>query len=141
MAQSIILSSAQVQVYLNGKPYNELQSISYSTDYGEDATYGIDSLYAQEISSSRITVSGSMTGVVLSGDYGTQGKSITPLIDEVLQSPYVSIRIFDRKTQQNIMFIPQCKITKESFSTNIKGRASTNLSFKGIIPYSGYDLA
>ena len=63
MAQSVTLKGSGVKLYVSGKLYPEVQSLTYTIDYGESEIYGIDSQFAQEIAPTRVSVQGTVTGI------------------------------------------------------------------------------
>lgn len=140
MAQSIVLKGSELKIYIGGKLYPEAQSINYTIDYGEEPIYGIDSHFPQEIATTKVTVRGSISGVVVKLSGGLQGKDARTKINEILFGPYVSIRIKDRYSDTDIIFIPQAKITAETFQAASKGVARLSFNFSGIIPYNPLDL-
>jgi len=140
MSQSIVLTGAQCKVFIGGKLYPEVQQMSCTIDYGEQETYGIDSIYAQEIATTRISVQGSVSGLRLKLSGGLQGKDIITKINERLFAPYVSFEVRDRQSDQKILFIPQCKITTQNIQIGAKGVVKLNFNFKGIIPYEPLDM-
>jgi len=140
MSQSVVLAGANCKLFIGGKLYPEVQQISYTIDYGESETYGIDSPFAQEISTDRISVQGSISGLRLKLSGGLQGKDATTKINQRLIAPYVSIEIRDRQSDTKLIFIPQCKVTNENVQISAKGIVKLNFNFKGIIPYNALDM-
>lgn len=140
MAQSVVLSGSQVKVYIGGNVYSEVQSINYAIDIGQTEIYGIDSYLAQEIRPTRVSVHGSIQAVYVGGTGGPQGSDARAKINEVLYQPYVALRIKDVKNGEDILFLPQCMVAQESMSVSAKGTVKVTLSFRGIIPYTGFDL-
>lgn len=141
MARSVSLTGAHVKLYIAGKLYNEVRNLSYTIDYGEKEIYGIDSAFPQEILTTRVSVQGQVSGVRIKYSGGLQGSGARPKINEILQGSYVAIRIQDRYTQQDLLFVPQAKITNESMSIPAKGVVTLNFSFKGIVPFNEIDLS
>lgn len=139
MAVPLILTGPNIQVYINNKLYKSIQSISFTIDYGETEIYGIDTPYAQEIASNKITVKGQVTGMRVKMSGGLQAVSMRPLFMDTAASPYVSFRIHDRVTSEDIIFIPNCKITQESHSIAIKSTYKLNFNFSGQIPLMALD--
>jgi hypothetical protein len=131
MAQTV-LSGAHVKLYINNEAYNEVQQLSYTIDYGEEPIYGIDSVFPQEIKITRVSIQGSVSGVRVSGSNGLQGQSIRPKITDSIYAPYVSIRVSDRRSGEEIMFIPYARITNEKFDVTAKGNARLSFSFVGL---------
>jgi hypothetical protein len=135
------LTGASIRIYINNKVYNSAQSANFTIDYGETAAYGIDSPYPQEIATTKITVSGSIQGIRIKMSGGLQGSNMRPLFQDVAASPYVSIRIQDRQSGEDILFVPSAKVTKESHSIPTKGTYRLSFDFLGIIPLMALDRA
>lgn len=141
MAQSVTLSGAMIKVYFGGALLNECQSINYTIDYGETEIRGIDSAFCQEIATTQVSVKGSASVVYVQGGGGLQGKDLRSRIHEILYSPYISLRIKERKNNIDLFFCPQVKVTQESMNITAKGTVKIQFNFTGIIPYSALDLA
>ncbi len=139
MGIPLILSGANIKLYVNNKLYKEVQSISLNVDYGEEETYGIDAPYAQEISGKRITVRGSVNGLRVKMSGGLQAMNLRPLFLDTAASPYISLRIQDRATGEDIVFIPKCKVSAESHSIAVKSTYKLNFNFVGQIPQFALD--
>jgi hypothetical protein len=137
--QSVVLTGALIKLYINNKLFNTVQSVSFTIDYGETPIYGIDSPFPQEIGPGRVSVSGAVQGLRTKNSGGIQAYDARPLILDTLASPYISIRIQDRATAEDILFIPQAKINKQDFQASAKGTIKLNFSFTGLIPYEALD--
>jgi hypothetical protein len=135
----VVITGPHINLYINNQLFKEVESISFSVDYGEDEIYGVDSPYPQEISGGKITVSGSVNSLRLKLSGGLQAKNMRSLFSDVSASPYISIRISDRATSEDIIFIPQCKISNESHSVAAKGTYKLNFNFKGMVPLFALD--
>jgi len=141
MAQSVVLTGANIKLYINNKVYKEVQSISFSVDYGEAEIYGIDSPWAQEIAPTKMTVRGSVNGLRLKLSGGLQGNNMRPLFTDFAASPYISIRIQDRYSGEDILFIQRAKVTREAHSIAMKSTYKLNFDFIGQVPYFALDRA
>lgn len=133
------ITGARVLVYINGDVYNECQSISLDIDYSESEIYGIDSVYVQEIAPGKVSVRGSINGLRTTLSGGLQAKNMRPLALNILTSPYISLRIVDRLTSEDIIFIPQCKVTREKHQTGAKQKYSLSFDFVGVVPLLALD--
>lgn len=140
MAQSIVLSGAKIKAYFGGTLLKELQSISYTVDWGETAIYGCDSAFPQEVCTTQVSVKGSGTIYYVQGNQGLAGKEIRSRVNEILHAPYISMRIKDRQFNEDIFFCPQIKVTSESMQITAKGTCKIQFNFIGIIPYMAADL-
>jgi hypothetical protein len=138
---SVTLSGALVKIYINGRVYNEAQSVSYTIDYGETEIYGIDTPFPQEIHSTRAMVAGSISGIRVKKSGGLHSFNAVPIISDIVRSEYVNIRIQDRSTGEDILFIPNAKITKQSFQVQAKGVARLSFDFRGLVGFEVGDRA
>src|SRR5574338_482985 len=114
MAKPLILVGAHIKLYINNKLYKEVQTVAFAVDYGESEIYGIDAPYPQEIAPGKVMVSGSVQGLRVRYSGGIQAANARPLFTDFAASPYISIRIQDRSTGEDILFIPNAKISRES---------------------------
>src|SRR4051812_13254009 len=110
---ALVLSGANIRLYINNKLFNTVQSINVQVDYGENEVYGIDSPWAQEIAPTKAMVRGSIACIRVKNSGGLQASKLRPLFSDFAASPYISIRINDRSTNEDILFIPNAKVTKE----------------------------
>jgi len=138
---SIVLSGACIKLYINNKLYKEVQEVRYDKDYGEEEIRGIDTPHPQEIAPGKASVSGQVSGIRIKYSGGLQAYNMRPLMKDILSSPYVSIRIQDRATKEDILFIPNAKITRESFQGTIKGTVKISFAFKGLVAFDPLDRA
>jgi hypothetical protein len=139
MAIPVVITSAQIIIQWNNQQYKEVADISFTINYSEEPIYGIDNVYPQEIAGGKISVSGQVNGYRIKLSGGLQGKNLRSLFSNVSATPYVSLLVEDRTTQENILFIPQCKITSESHSIPNKGTYKLNFSFVGMVPLMALD--
>jgi len=135
----VVITGAQINLYINNQLYKEVESVSFTVSYDENEIRGIDSQYPQEIAGGAISVSGSVQGLRLKLSGGLQAKNIRSLFNDVTANPYISIRISDRATQEDIIFIPQCKCSDETHSIPSRGTYKLNFNFKGMVPYFSLD--
>lgn len=140
MSQSVVLKGAEVKCYVSNKLYAEVQSIQYVTDYAEQEIYGIDSQFPQEIAPGRVSVQGTVTGLVIKGLGGLQAYDLRAKINEILHAPYTSLRLKDRHSDKDLFWLPQMKVVSEQISIQAKGVVRVSFTFKGIIPYNPLDL-
>jgi len=136
---SYVLTGAHIVLYINNTKYKQTQSISFSVDYGETPIYGIDSPYAQEIAGTKMSVTGSVQGLRIKLSGGLQGHNMRPLFQDFAASPYISIRIQDRQSGEDILFVPNAKVTRESHSIATKSTYKLNFDFVGQIPQFALD--
>ena len=139
MSAPLSITGALINLYINNKLYKEVQSISFTVDYGEQPIYGIDAPYPQEIALTRIMVSGSVNGIRIKQSGGLQGSNMRTLFTDVAFSPYISIRVQDSSTKEDILFIPEAKVTKESHTAAVKAVYRLSFDFVGSVPLFALD--
>jgi hypothetical protein len=139
MASQRTIPGASIKIYINGIVYNEAQQLDYTIDYGEEPIYGIDSFFPQEIKITRISVQGTISGLRVKDSNGLQGYSIRTGVRDSVFAPYISIRIADRETGEDILFIPNAKVINERSSVSAKGVMKTTFSFTGLQPQQSLD--
>jgi hypothetical protein len=135
----LTLTGADIKVYINNKVYPYIQALNLSVDYGETENYGIDAIYAQEITATKLSVRGSVQGLRVKMSGGLQAMNMRPLFVDIAPGNYVSIRIQDRSTSEDIVFIPSAKITRENHSIGVKQTYKLNFEFVGQIPLFALD--
>lgn len=141
MAVPVTLTGAMIIVHINNKRYKVAQSVQFTVDYGSQEIYGIDSHFAQEIATTRVSVRGSIQGLRLKYSGGLQAGNLRPLWNDIAASPYISIRIQDRSTGEDILFVPQATVIRESHAAATKTTYKMNFEFAGIVPYFALDRA
>lgn len=139
MAQSLVLAGAHIKLYINNKLYKEVQAINLVIDYGENEIRGIDSPWAQEVAPGICSVRGSIQGIRVKMSGGLQGANMRPLFTDIAASPYISIRIQDRSTGEDIVLIPNAKVVRETHVIATRSTYKLNLDFSGLIPLFALD--
>jgi len=128
-----VLQGAAIKIFINEALYPQAEAFSYSLDYGERPIYGIDIPFPQEIHNTQASINGSIQGIRLSNSGGLQAVGARPKYNEILRAPYVSIRIQDRKSEEDLIFIPQAKISNQSVSATATGLLRLSFNFVGLI--------
>ncbi len=135
----LILTGALVKLYINNTQYKEVQQVSWAIDYGEYEIFGIDSPFPQEIAPTKVTVKGSIQGLRVRNSGGIQAIDARPLARHILSAPYISIRIQDRSTGEDLIFIQSAKVTGQTVSVGAKGTLKLSFNFTGMLPYEPLD--
>lgn len=137
----LTLTGADIKVYINNKVFPYIKSINLKIDYGEQEIKGIDSPFPQEIASAGLTIRGSVTGMRVKLSGGLQAANMRPLnlATDIAANPYISIRIQDRSTQEDIIFIPNAKVSAESHVIAVKSSYQLNFDFVGMVPQFALD--
>ena len=134
------LQSAAIVVYLNGTVAPELTAINYQFDYGIKPIFSIDNPYPVELAQGAITVNGSVQGLRLSKTLGLmQDYNLRPLAGAVFNAQYCSIRIYNRRSKQNILFVPNAYITNQKVDINNRRIVTVDFNFTGLIGFEQAD--
>ena len=133
------VSGALVTVNINGKIYNESQSVSWSIGNSLKEVYGIDFPFPQEIITGQQTITGNISGLVVGNSGGLQGADAEPLVGVIFSSPYISIRVRNRATGESMIFVPEAMVGDRNYSVSARGMMTLSFSFKGIVPYQALD--
>lgn len=136
---SVVLSGALIKIYINNQLYKEAQQVQYTIDTGEQEIYGIDSPFPQEIHSTRFMVSGSISGIRIRMSGGLQAYSAKPLVQDIVKAQYISIRIQDRSSGEDLLFIPNAKVSNQSVQASAKSTVKLSFSFKGLLAEESVD--
>jgi hypothetical protein len=137
--QSITLLGPQINFYVNNQIYKVAQTVSLEIEYNEEGIYGIDTPYPQEIAGGRTMVRGSVKGVRIRNSGGLQAFNIRPTFSNQAASPYISIRVQDRTTNEDIFLITNAKVTRESHEMMTRGVYRLSFDFVGQIPLMALD--
>ena len=136
---SVVLSGALIKIFINNQLYKEAQQVQYTIDTGEQEIYGIDSPFPQEISSTRFMVSGSISGIRVRMSGGLQAYSAKPLVQDIVKAEYISIRIQDRASGEDLLFIPNAKVSNQNVQASAKSTVKLSFSFKGLLAEESVD--
>jgi hypothetical protein len=139
MSKTMVLRGADIKLYLNGKVYKEVQQLSYTIEKGEQPIYGIDNIFPQEITATKVSVTGSISGIRIRYSGGLQGLGVSSLIRDAANSPYISLRIEDRSTGEDILYIESIKTDSENVRVAAKGIVNVSFKFQGMVPMSHMD--
>jgi hypothetical protein len=128
---ALTLTGSLINFYVNNTVYKVAQTVTLEVDYGEDAIYGIDSPWPQEIAGGRISIRGSVKGLRIKNSGGLQAFNLRPLFTDMAASPYISIRIQDRSTMEDIVLITNAKVSNEILTAPAKGVYRLDFNFIG----------
>ena len=140
MASPKVLRGADIIIYINGQKYTKVRDVRYMIDHGEYEIYGVDDPFPQEIASGgRISYRGSVNGLKLRADGNLQGAKIRGIITNILETPYISLRVQDRVTKEDLIYSTKTKVSNESWSIPSKGIIVVSFNFIGLKPFQPLD--
>lgn len=128
-----VLTGSAVKVFLNERPIPGLQSIQWTKSYNEVPIYGIDIPVPQEIASQKITIRGSMSGViVIDKESWYRAEDIIPRLEKMFDTPYSTLRIEKRRTLEDLVVFPYVKIDNISISISAQNTIKWACNFIAI---------
>lgn len=128
---ALTLAAGNINFYINNQIYKVTQALTLEVDYNEESVYGIDCPWPQEVMPGKVMIRGSVKGLRIKNSGGLQGSNMRPLFTDLAASPYVSIRIQDRTTNEDIALIVNAKISNEMHSMTAKGMYRLDFNFIG----------
>jgi hypothetical protein len=126
-----VLNGALIKVYINNQLYPQIKSLSVTYDTADYEIYGIDSILPQEVAPGKVSVVGSIDGIRLINDGGLLASRVREALKNLMSGPYISIRVTDRISEEDILFIPKAKVNSESWVFPAKGSVQHKFSFRG----------
>jgi len=139
MAMQVVLRAGDIKLFIGGNLCKGITAVNYSIDYGEQEIYGIDSAFPQEIASTKVVVRGTVSGTFVRDGKGLQGMGIKGRNKDILTNPYVSLRIQERLSGKDMLWVPEVKISNERVQAAAKDLVRFSFEFKGIIPFQDMD--
>lgn len=131
-----VLTGSAVRVFLNERLIPGLQTIQWSKSYHESPIYGIDIPVPQEIASQKLSVQGSMSGVlVLDKENWYRAEDLIPKLEKMFDAPYSTLRVEKRRTKEDLVLFPYVKIDNIAISISAQNTIKWSCSFLAI-----YDL-
>lgn len=119
-------------VFINGRPYALCTELSWSVDYGSKENFGIDVQEAQEIQSTRVKVSATITCLKTHLDGGIEAMGVVPVMAELSRERYFYLQVTDRQNDRSYLEIPKAKCSGQQWRVAAKGVVQGSFSISGI---------
>ncbi len=119
-------------LYINGRPWSVVDSVSWDVDYGVEETYGIDCIQPQEVATGRVRLNGDLHFFRQHNTAGVEGIGIIPVESDLTRERYFYLQIVDRQTDTTYFEVPRCKLRRQQGSARAKGIVEGSLSFTGL---------
>jgi hypothetical protein len=129
---SIVLSSAQVVLFVNGNPFGRVNRFAYSIDTPRRKIHTVDSSLPFELATGASNVSGSM------GLYRTHldgAVDVAVMVAPMLELPrekYFNIVLIDLVSQTVIFKADFCSVDSQSWSFEAKNLVSGSVNFSAL---------
>ncbi len=132
MGRAKVLVSASVTCYINGNPYGQISSFSYTISTNKTPVFALDSSEAYEIIPTTASLSGSMSIYRLIGDGGAEGAGISVFFDQLPIEKYFTMQFRDRSTDTVLFQSDRCMVNSQSWNVPAKGIVQGQVSFTAI---------
>jgi hypothetical protein len=129
---SILLSSAQVVLFVNGNPFGRVSRFSYSVDTPRRKIHTVDSVLPFELATGVTNVSGSMGLYRTHLDGAVEGPGMVAPLEELPREKYFNILLIDLVSQTVVFQADFCSVESQSWSFEAKGLASGSVSFSAL---------
>ncbi len=132
MARSVLLSAAQVALYINGQQFGRVNAFSYSVDSPRKKLATVDSLIPFELATGQTHVSGTMAVYRTVLDGAAEGVGMVAPIEELPREKYFSIVLVDLTTQVVIFQADFCSVEQQSWNVTSKGLIVGNIAWSAL---------
>lgn len=129
---TFVIPAAAVAVYINGRPYGAVSNFHWTSATPQKAINGIDSLEAQELISTSVSVSGTIGLYRITGSGGIEGIGVTTQFDQMSREKYFVLQVIDLRSDQIIFQAKQCKVDSQDWGIPARGLITGNMNFKGL---------
>jgi hypothetical protein len=134
MAQSKSMSGARARLMVDGKIVGTYASCDYGLEIGLTDIYTLGKYGAQEIAIHDVsTVTVSVSGFRVIGESSSpHGDSKVPKLQDLLNAEDISLAIFDRKDNTQIMFVIGARPASYNQNHASRSISGMNLTFRGL---------
>jgi len=125
------MSGARTIIKINGRIAAFAQSVSWNIKSESKELFGIDNYMPIELVPHKLTVSGSLSGLVIPGN-GPVNQLIAPDILSFLFNKYITIEVRDSQTDSLLFYTGKAMIVDRQESIRSGQLANITLKFKAI---------
>lgn len=125
------MSGARTIIRINGRIAAFATEVSWKINSDGKEIWGIDNYLPQEIIPNRLTVTGTISGLVVPGS-GPANNLITPDTLSFLFHKYITIEVRDSQTDSLLFYTGKATIVNQQDSIKAGQLANISLSFKAI---------
>lgn len=126
------LRGGDIKVYINGKLFKPVVSLSFSLSSGHHAISGIDLNTPFELAPGPTRIRGSMELLRAREDGGLEGQGVAVLHENILLEKYFTLSITDRLTDTEILYVDNCVIIDQNWNIPSRGLMTGQATFEGM---------
>lgn len=133
MAQRpVILTSARVLVYVNGRRFGRCTSFTWSSQTQHREVETVDLEFPVELATARAKLSWQMGVVRTTGDGGAQGAGMVPQQTALSREKYFTLQLVDRASGYTLFKCSMCVTNSEQWTIRAPGVVAGQVSGAGI---------
>jgi hypothetical protein len=132
MARSVLLTAAQVAVFVNGNMYGRISNFSYSVETPRKKIHCVDSPIPFELATGVSSVSGTMGVWRMSQDGAAEGPGLVAPLDELTRERYFSLVLVDLTTATIIFQADFCSVESQTWSVSVKNLINGTIHFSAL---------
>jgi hypothetical protein len=130
--KSKLITTAQVVLYINGKPYANVSGFRWESATPPKVIYGLDSGEPYELAPATTRVTGIVQLYRQVGSGGLEGAGVIAPFESLPRSKYFSLSLVERSTDTQIFRADNCWAVSQSWDAPVKGRITGAISFEGL---------
>lgn len=129
---SVMLTSAEVFLYINGLPFGRVGHFSYSVDTPRHKIHTVDSSIPFELAQGPSNVTGTMGVYRTHVDGAAEGVGMVATLQELPREKYFTMLLVDLVTHAVIFQANYCAVESQSWSFDSKSLVTGNVVFSAL---------
>jgi hypothetical protein len=132
MSKSISLAGASLKIFINNRVFGIASSISWESDAGRRAIYGLDQITPFELAPGQNRITGRIECLRIRQDGGLEGRGVTVHDDKQLLEKYISIIVIDRLTDTVVLRVDNAAVNRQSWQVENRNLLRGSFEFEGL---------
>jgi hypothetical protein len=126
------LRGGDIKVYINGKLFKPVISLSFSINSGHHSIGGIDINTPFELAPGPTRIRGNIELLRGRNDGGLEGQGVAAPNDDILLEKYFTLALIDRLTDSVMLYMDECVIIDQNWNVPSKNIVTGTATFEGI---------
>lgn len=132
MARSLLLTSAQVVMYVNGVRFGRVSGFSYTSDTPRRKLYAVDALTPFELMPTVSSITGNMTIYRMAGDGAAEGAGMVAPVLDLSREKYFHILLVDITTGFVVFQADFCSLESQSWNVRARSYIEGQITFSAL---------
>jgi hypothetical protein len=130
--RSLLLTGAQVVLYVNGVRFGRCTGFSWQSDTPRKKIYGVDSVIPFELGTTVSSISGSISVLRMSQDGAAEGAGMVAPIADLTREKYFRILLIDITSGFVIFQADQCSVETQSWNARTRSLLEGPIGFSAL---------